>query len=496
MNNLFEKYNHLGFFNPYVLKNKGSLEIRSDFNSALKLSEKKFDYSSVAQILNFGFSLGDRTLISDVHKTPWMAKPNNANSDWEYFNVPSHNELMLSVEEISNELFNRLKTELFLYIKDKNNIGLLLSGGMDSRIVASVLANVINERKLENIAVNAYTWGETNSRDVVYAERIAKLYNWNWKHLMIDKAQLERNINLTIDNACEFSPIHLHAMPNVSEVESLDCLIAGSFGDSIGRGEYSGVKVKNLKPLNKMFSNTLNLLNNQIFTKALTNTDEDIEYYHILFPQGKEYQQLEQDYQLHYMRRMLNPCFSVIHKKFPVYQMFSSPQVFGYMWTLHPDVRTDEVYYNILQKFSPELLEIPWARTGLPFPQTKGKPDVFNNKTIDYGNLIRENFLDNIEKTLLGGSVVESNIISRKRIKQTIQLIKKFPIKGSYYFEDKLIWFYALQLFINKNEIKLQNFKFDFSGSYSLYREYFLRLIFYRHIKKIKKLLSSLNYSG
>jgi len=95
MNNLFEKYNHLGFFNPYVLKNNGSLEIRKDFDSALKFSEKKLDYSSVAQILNFGFSLGDRTLISDVHKTPWMAKPNNANSDWEYFNVPSHNELML-----------------------------------------------------------------------------------------------------------------------------------------------------------------------------------------------------------------------------------------------------------------------------------------------------------------------------------------------------------------------------------------------------------------
>ena len=491
MNNLFEKYNHLGFFNPFVLKKEGHLEITNDFSSALKLSEKNLDYTSVAQILNYGFSLGDRTLISDVLKSPWMAKPNKSNSDWEYFNVPSHDELIFGVDEISNELFDRLKTELFLYIKNKNNIGFLLSGGMDSRIVASVLVNVIKEHHLENVSIYTYTWGDSQSRDVVYAEEIAKLYNWKWEHLIIDIEQLNRNIDLTIENGCEFSPIHLHAMPKVNEFKNLDCLIAGSFGDSIGRGEYSGIKAQNLKPLNQKFTNTFNFLNNQVFTTALANTEKDIKNYHGLFPQEKDYQQLEQDYQLHYMRRMLNPCFNVIHKNIPVYQMFSSPEVFGYMWSLHPNVRTDDVYYNILKNFSPELLGIPWARTGLTFPKTKGNPDNFNNKTIDYGALIRGTYLDNIEKALIGGSIVKSNIISRKRIKQTIYLISKFPIKESYYFEDKLIWLYALQLFINKNEIKLKNFKPDFSDSYSLCKEYFLRLAFYRYRKELKKILSN-----
>lgn len=489
MKSLFEKYNHLGFFNPFVFKNKGSFEIGKDFDSVLNLSEKKIDHASVAQIMSYGFSLGNRTLIGDVFKSPWMAKPNNSNSDWEYFKVPSHNEHTVSIEEISKDFFNRLKIELFSYIKDKSNIGFLLTGGMDSRIVASVLSNVIKEHNLENVSIYTYTWGDPKSRDVVYAEKIAKLYNWNWEHLIIDKKQLERNIDLTIENACEFSPIHLHAMPQVSGYKHLDCLIAGSFGDSIGRGEYSGVKVQNLKPLKKDSKNSLNFLNKQIFNNAVIKTEEDIENYHQIFPQEKNYQQLEQDYQLHYMRRMLNPCFNVINKKLPVYQMFSSPEVFGYMWSLHPSLRTDDVYYNILKDFSPELLAIPWARTGLPFLQKKGNPDKFNNKTIDYGALIRGNFLDKIEKTLLGGSLVNSNTISLNKIKKTIQLIRSMPIKESYYFEDKLIWLYSLQIFIDRNEIKLENYTPNFASNYLLYKEYFLRLSLYRYRKKIKKIL-------
>lgn len=489
MNSLFEKYNYLGFFNPFILKKENSLEVRRDFDSVLKLSDKNLDYTCVSQIMNFGFSLGDRTVISDIVKSPWMAKLKKSESDWEYFKVPAHDELIYDAEEISKELFNKLKTELFSYIKDKNNIGFLLTGGMDSRIVASVLFNVIKDYNLKDVSIYTYTWGDSNSRDVVYAEEIAKLYNWNWEHLTIDVEQLENNIEVAIENGCEFSPIHLHAMSKVGEYESLDCVIAGSFGDSIGRGEYSGVKVHNLKPLNQKFRNVVHFLNNQVFNNAVIKTEEDILSYHKLFPQEKEYQQLEQDYQLHYMRRMLNPCFNVINKKLPVYQMFSSPEVFGYMWSLHPSSRTDDVYHNILKVFSPELLSIPWARTGLPFPNKNGKPDSFNNKSIDYGILIRGSFLDKIEKTLLSGSLVNSNIVSRKRVKQTILLIRSWPIKESYLFEDKLIWLYSFQLFIVRNEIKLEIIKPYFSSNYLLYKEYFLRLILYKYRKKLKRIL-------
>ena len=489
MNVNFKHYNHLSFLNPFNFNKKNQFEYSYDFSSILNFSQKKLDVVAVTQVLNYGYILGDRTLIEDIKKSPWMAKPNQSNNTWEYFDLPSHQEKKLDINFICNKLFDELKNELKQYINDKVNIGFLLTGGMDSRIVAAVLSNILKDNSYNKITVHTFTWGDTHSRDVVYAKQISNLYNWKWKHLNIDDEQLKENINFTIDNGCEFSPIHLHAMSKLNHFANLDCVLAGSFGDSIGRGEYSGKKVLNIKPLNANFKNSLSLLNNEIYKKFIESSNQDILHYQNQFPQEKNYQQIEQDYQLHYMRRMLNPCFKVISEQTPVYQMFSSPQVFGFMWSVHPSLRTDDIYYNILKNESPELLDIPWARTGLPFPDTNGTPDNYNDKTIDYGSLIRKSFLIEIENELLNGSLIKKNIISSKRIKSIIRLIRLKPIDKSYFFEDKLIWLYCLQKFINQNNLSLKTYKNNFRTNKELIKEYYLRLVFYKYKKKIKQYL-------
>src|SRR5690606_21301538 len=98
--------------------------------------------------------------------------------------------------------------------------------------------------------------------------------------------------------------------------------------------------------------------------------------------------------QCHYMRRMLNSCMSVINDNYPLYQMFSSPDVYGYMWGIAPELRNDDIYYHILKANAPELLMIPWARTGLVYPHTTGTPDNFKKSHHDYGKMIRTDFLD------------------------------------------------------------------------------------------------------
>ncbi|MEZ4854418.1 asparagine synthase-related protein [Flavobacterium sp.] len=331
MSNSFDNFNSLGFFNPYYVKINGNLKIETEFSNILDYSERMLDINSVSQILKFGFTLGDRTLISDIYKTPWMAKPNKSNSGWSFFDVPNHKEQLLSKDYIYSELYCRLQNELSNYITGKSNVGILLTGGMDSRVVAAVLSKLQSEKCFANINVYAFTWGTLDSRDVIYAKKIAQLYNWKWQHLEIDVDQVRENIEYTINTGCEFSPIHLHAMPKILENKYLDCVLAGSFGDSIGRGEYSGVKVKNLKPFENKINKSTILFNSKIYNSVLTDCLKDIKYYHEKFPQTKNYQQLEQDYQLHYMRKMLNPCMNVINKEIPVYQMFSSPEVFGFM---------------------------------------------------------------------------------------------------------------------------------------------------------------------
>ena len=48
------------------------------------------------------------------------------------------------------------------------------------------------------------------------------------------------------------------------------------------------------------------------------------------FPEKEPYIQNELDYQLHYMRRMLNSCMDLLTEHCDFYQVFTHPDVYGY----------------------------------------------------------------------------------------------------------------------------------------------------------------------
>ncbi|PUV22946.1 asparagine synthase-related protein [Sphingobacterium athyrii] len=480
MKGLFENSNNLGFHNPYYLIKDGHLFIDKELSSMLKSSHHKtLDFTAVVQILSTGYAFGDRTLVKEIKKTPWMAKPNLENTDWDFFDLPKHNNKNIDERESSKEFYRLLEQELIDYVMPHQHVGILLTGGMDSRIVAAVLHNLIQEGRLGEKKITAYTWGAAKSRDVVYAKRIADLLKWEWKHLIVDLDQMKININLTLENGCEFTPIHLHAMPKVGD-EELDCVLAGSFGDSIGRGEYSGIKVGNLGDLRQKVKNVGGMLRDDFSKIIFDDCNKDVEFYHNKFPESENYQQFEQDMQLHYMRRMLNPCMSIINKKIPLYQMFSKPEVFGYIWSIDPRYRTDKIYQNLLEKYCPQLLEVPWARTGLKFPETEGSPDIYDKNHHDYGEMIRSHYLKFIEEKIEEHKHIAAYIFNLKNIKKIILNCKKYPIKTSLSYEERLLWIALLLDFIKINDLKIDLDKnlstFSFNSLKEIYK-YKLRFI-------------------
>src|SRR5690606_15105984 len=139
---------------------------------------------------------------------------------------------------------------------------------------------------------------------------------------------------IVVENGCEYTPVHLHAMPIAAEFTGVECFLAGSFGDGIGRGEYSGATLKELKGLDHNSLNVAGLLRDDFNRIVKKDVMLDIQTYHKRFPEREKYQLFEQDMQIHYMRRMLNPCMSIINRKRPLFQMFTSPSVYGYIWSL------------------------------------------------------------------------------------------------------------------------------------------------------------------
>ena len=197
----------------------------------------------------------------------------------------------------------------------------------------------------------------------------------------------------------------------------------------------------------------------------------------INFPREKGYQQAELDQQLHYMRRMLNPCMKVIHQNIPVFQLFTSPAVFGYMWSLDPGMRNDEVYLEMLKKYFPELWDIPWARTGLRYPDRTGQSDKFLKKNHNYEEMIREHFLRELAQDDVKHTLERLKIFNLRNIERLIKLCKRFPIPSSRYFEEKLIWILAIAKFSELYSIKSTTLPDSSHHPVSLVTEYSLRYI-------------------
>jgi len=200
----------------------------------------------VAKAMNL-YLYGNRTLIREVTRAPWMAYP-DANGNWLPAWLPPHSSERPEPEPFVEGLKHALLDECRLYVRNAKTVGILLSGGMDSRILAGVVRAVQDESG-DAFSVVGLTWGLESSRDVIYARRITERFGWDWQHYSITAETLAENIEIAAREGAEYSPLHLHAIPEVARTDGLDVVLAGSYGDSVGRAEFSGRHVTQLRPM-------------------------------------------------------------------------------------------------------------------------------------------------------------------------------------------------------------------------------------------------------
>ena len=481
MENLFKYYNHLGFFNPYYRLGDSKLNFDNSLKNILasKSNQIELDIAALVSLLSKGYIIGDGTIVKGINKSPWFTKYNEKESKWDYYKGVKFNNRILESWDISTQLFGLLKDELRNYIQDRKSIGLLLTGGMDSRMVAGTLDTMIKDGELNGVQVKAFTWGDADCRDVIYAKRIADRLNWSWKHFEITAQDFLNNIEAAAIRGCEYSPNHLHAMLKVREEKGIDCIIAASFGDSIGRGEYSGRTTLHLKDIRSNINNKYGFFKEGIVESCENSINESVHSYWNLFPQQHDFQQKEQDYQIHYMRRNLNPCLSVINEKITLFQAFSSPEVVKFMWSIDPGKRNNEVYKGLLKLFKTDLRDIPWARTGLVYDSTEGIPDSYK-RTYDldsYSKLFNLELFDTIKNLVLSDRMKKLNIFNFNSLNNTFKLMRSPMYKYDIKLEEKLTWLASLSLFLEEYKVEVidpevsKNGHKDLLNSYLIYKQ-------------------------
>ena len=450
-------WKNLPGIDQYIVKSTSSPTFLN-IESALKASKfNEIDPTAVLSILMKNYSIGNRTLVSGVAKLPWMSKVEN--NSIISSPLPAHGAINLSEGEISNKLIELMKSEALSFLEDKKSIGILLSGGMDSRIIAAI----IKQLQIDGLytgSVTALTWGIDNSRDVVYSKRIADIYNWDFKHFPVSPETLLENIKIAGLRGAEYSPVHLHAMPSIAKLTGIDGVLAGSYGDSIGRGEYSGRKVDKLPPLVSKHLNNHSFLLKSVENESINALHDDILASRNRFPGRSETSYREIEMQMHYMRRQLNSCMSIIDENVPLYQMFTAPEVFGFIWSLSPKCRTDGIYELMLRKLSSNMLDIPWARDGKIYNKANSLAlDNLNKSYHRYGDWLRNDNRAFVVEQITNGNLARLNIFNEKALKYWCQNWRRDNRSRADRLDEKMAWLASLSIFVGKYNIQGLTYK-------------------------------------
>ena len=319
-----------------------------------------WDPSAVLAVLSFSYTTGDRTLVREIRRRPWLARiePDRSVS---MAPVPEHGRLDRSPARIAQNLHDLLRREAFTVCEGRKEIYVLLSGGLDSRVVAAVVAELCREGRLNCVPVGV-TWGVEACRDVVYGGEAARRLGFEWIHVGLGPEDLRRNLRIAADGAASLvAPIHLHSMHWFQNVPSDALVLAGSYGDMIGRAEFSK---KHLLEYDEWTPfNAFGLLRDDAAREGAVGIAEDVNRLRDRTPGAPDYAHCEHFLHAHYTRNLLGQAMSTIRQYCGVYQMFTHPDTYTAMWSIHPARRNDEVYAALLARLDPELARLPWART-------------------------------------------------------------------------------------------------------------------------------------
>lgn len=382
--------------------------------NALAPERRVIDSAAVLSLLSFEYICLDRTLVRGLSRSPWLGGVAEDGTEY-FYQAPPHGDRVASPNIIAEELWQALRRELGTACRTATRVYVLLSGGMDSRVVAAVVRS-LQEDGIISAPVQAVTWGVEGCRDVVYAERMADALGWPWTHVLLDANSYWHNFEVAVEYlGGEIDPKHLHRMTWFESAPPGSVVVAASYGDSIGRAEYSSVHLSRVTGLRPRDRYRLMLPHVRFAAEAELRRD-------VLALRGRHGTRslrgyLELERQAHYMRRELCHPMCIINRWARVVQAFCSPEVFGLMWSFRIACRNDAVYRELLVRFASDLVKIPWSRTGQPYTGAAGPVSVELPRSFHrYGDWLRTEYGDRIERTVLAGRLAELNLFDMDQV--------------------------------------------------------------------------------
>ncbi len=432
---------------PHFCATDGSWH--DSFWDAIRCSrdELSWDPAALLSMLTSPFVFGDRTLVKGVSRQPWLSKITPEGSS-ELLDIPPHGRKYAEPDEIAAKLEELLCDEAAKVCEGHDEVYVLLSGGLDSRIGAGIVARLYREGRLAQ-KPRAVTWGFENCRDVVYSRKVADILGLDWIHIPLGPENLLENIDHAVTLGSLVTPPHLHCMSWFENVSPNSIVLAGSYGDSIGRAEFSGshlLAVDYYRPVNRY-----GLLRKELYPKALHDMNLDLQSLRRRNSGAPKYVLCEYERQAHYMRSQIAHAMSLINNYCSVYQLFTDPEVYSYMWSIHPSLRDDRVYACLLERLDSRLARLPWARTNRALSgKTEGAVQGLSLDFHDYRAWIVNDLYNAIEECIDIEWFKSSGLFNHEGIKGLSDAIRhdySHGASGSFRPYELWIWFASVRAF-------------------------------------------------
>lgn len=415
---------------------------------ALRHSEDHltWDAAGILSLMSFNYICGDRTLIEGVARKPWLSRF-DCQGQCILSEIPAHSRLWDEPIEIAKNFGRLLYEEAYKVCQGRKEIYILLSGGLDSRVVAGTVAHLYSEGKLL-CKPCAVTWGLEDSRDVAYGRAAAEILGLEWIHIGIGPDDVVKNIEMTVSLGTLFSPPHLHRMSWFKNVSSDALVLSGSYGDSVGRAVYGGKHLLELDYLSP--SNQFGLIKPEICEIALKGVNSELTKLRERTPGAPKYVICEHEMQAHYMRGMIAQPMSLIENYCALYQMFTDPSVYSYIWSIHPSLRDDRIYGCLLEQLNKQLLRLPWARTNRSLEgKTVGAKSNLRKDFHSYPEWISGPLYEELEEYIDPDWFAETGIFDAENIREFSRRIK-YGRQGSFMPYDRWLWLASFRRFAER----------------------------------------------
>jgi len=357
----------------YAMIDGNSLVVSTRLKDLLNLTgiEKQIDTIALSQFALFNYFLGSRTFIKGVHRLApgtvlkWENGKITHERYWDAGNIIKEEPLPEneSIEKIAS-LFLQVVSE---WVLGHKKIGILLSGGYDSRAILACLFKL-------GIKGYAYTWDNPAVRETGIAQRLSKETGFKLKFLpFYPSAEATENLIYEVGEITEFNfPLfHIGRYNAIKQIsDRLDIIFSGQ-GELIRITPVPNDYISETT-LNNIYRNSDRKKIDHFF--SLQEDDKSFQEfaYRHLSPVEQLtcfllYNAYRDDYGiLRYGESSLIPVVMPFFDGRIIELLLKSPYSIARLkfWkkSILFTLRNRQIYYRIISKLAPKLLEIPLDR--------------------------------------------------------------------------------------------------------------------------------------